>query len=181
VTVTTPPAPRRHLGVFLTSALIVLTLDVVTKAWISAMFTLHEDRAVLGEWLRLTYVRNSGAAFGLFSGGRWPLIVAAGGASVAVAALMSLRPVRLAAAIPLGLVLGGALGNLIDRIRIGEVIDFINMGVGEHRWPVFNLADTGVTLGVALLALALIRGGGPSWAPPREESGAGLASPGDGV
>lgn len=172
--------PRRYLGAFLVTAGITLAVDLATKAVVTAVFALHEDHAVVGDWVRLTYVRNSGAAFGMFAGGRWPLVAAAVAAVTAVLFLMLRRPVRLAAAVPLGLVAGGAVGNLTDRLRLGEVVDFINVGVGPHRWPVFNCADTAVTVGVILLALALVRGERLSWASEQEDSGASLASPGDG-
>jgi len=164
---------------FLLITALTLVADVATKAVVTANLSLHDDHAVVGDWVRLTYIRNAGAAFGLFQGGRWPLVVAALAAGGLVLTIMWRRPVRRAAAVPLGMVLGGAVGNLIDRLRLGEVIDFINIGVGEHRWPVFNVADSAVTVGVLLLAVVLVRSERLTPASPQEDSHADLATPGN--
>lgn len=106
---------------------------------------------LVSDFVRLTFVRNSGTAFGLLSGNNLALVFTT---LLAIAALLILvfrsRKTDGRLAFPLVLVLGGALGNLIDRIRLGEVIDFIDIGFESFRWPVFNVADIAVTLGVAL-------------------------------
>ena len=113
---------------------------------------------VLGEYLRLVLVHNSGAAFGLFPGSRVAFILF----SFAAIALILFLYLRLPAhtrlqLIAMGALLGGALGNLHDRVRAGVVVDFIEIGVGRFHWPVFNVADMAVTGGVALLLLGVAR------------------------
>ena len=111
-----------------------------------------ESIPVAGDLVRLTYIHNPGAVFGLTFGGR-PLQLAlsllALGLVVAVLRKTSAGEVR--AQVGLSMVLGGALGNLIDRFRLGEVIDFLDVGIGGLRWYVFNVADAFVTVGVFLL------------------------------
>lgn len=112
-----------------------------------------ESREVLGQVLSFTRSANTGGAFGLLAG--QPVILAVVG-GIVVVALLFIAP-RLAAGSRLaltgtGLVLGGALGNVLDRVRLGHVVDFIDF----HFWPVFNLADTAITVGVGLMAIALL-------------------------
>jgi signal peptidase II len=137
----------------------VLSADLITKAWVQSRFRLGESVGVLGDWLRLTYVLNPGAAFGIHVG-PWSRPVFVSLAVVAVLALahvVRLTPpaerLRLWA---LALIMGGALGNLTDRLRAhASVVDFLDVGVGPVRWPVFNLADVGVTVGAVLLVMLL--------------------------
>ncbi len=119
----------------------------------------HDQVSVIGDFVRLHYVHNSGAAFGLFSGpGSRYYFVAISIISVAVILylILSGRYVFKGSRIAFGMVLGGALGNLVDRIWLAEVIDFVDMGFGVNRWPTYNVADIGVTLGVLYLAAAFI-------------------------
>lgn len=155
-----PGAPavsvRHRLAFFLTAA-VVLVGDVVTKQLVvrNMEYGYRGEIQVFGEWVKLTYIHNTGAAFGLFAGARWPLIaISIVAIGVVLFVALARRP-RGGTSIALGLILGGALGNLIDRIRMGQVVDFINVGIGEHRWPFFNVADSGVTVGVLWLALIL--------------------------
>jgi len=141
-------------------ALVVVVLDQLSKAWILTGLSLREVGRVLiaDPILNFTYVENSGVSFGLFGGGaaRWALsifsLVVAGG--LAWWALQAQRRTLVAA---IGLVIGGAVGNAIDRIRFGYVVDFIDFsGTGVFPW-VFNVADSAITIGVALLILDSIR------------------------
>jgi signal peptidase II len=141
---------------------VVLLVDFVAKRLVLA----HADRLaqpveVIGELARFTYVRNPGAAMGLVIGGR-PLLI--GISVVAAAALILLyrhtsrRLVVRRCAV--SAILGGALGNLVDRVFYdGLVVDFIDLGVGAHRFYTFNVADMGVTLGGLVLFLSLWREG----------------------
>jgi len=138
---------------------VVLAADLLTKAWIQSRFHLGESVHVLGEWVRLTYVLNPGAAFGLHVGpySRQLFAVLALVAVAVIVLVMARTPsaerARLAA---LALVLGGAVGNLLDRLRAtGAVVDFLDVGLGTYRWPVFNVADMGVSIGAMLLVLLL--------------------------
>jgi len=137
-------------------AIVVVVLDQLTKAWILNGLSLREvgQVEILPPLLNFTYVENTGVSFGLFGGGeaRWVLtafsiVVAAG---LAWWALKAERRLLVAA---IGLVIGGAIGNVIDRIRFGYVVDFVDFsGTGVFPW-VFNVADSAITVGVALLIL----------------------------
>jgi signal peptidase II len=173
-----PPAavPERPAGLFFYFvAAGVLLLDQLTKVAIAATMARGESRRVLGDFLRLTYVHNDGAAFGLDLGGRWSFIVV----TILVAAFILLYYARSErtplARWALALILGGALGNLADRVRIGEVIDFLHVSVGGFSWPIFNVADIGVSLGVGLLALHLFRKESPDHVD-REDGALGEAA-----
>ncbi len=138
--------------------LLVVVLDQLAKLAIKSRFYLNESHDVLGNVLRFTYIQNPGIAFGLRFGNKFFFTVVAVIASVAILIyLYRLRHARFAFRLALALILGGAIGNLIDRFAYGEVIDFIDLGIGNMRWPyVFNLADVGVTVGMSILmALAL--------------------------
>ncbi len=149
-----------RIGTFLACAAVVLVLDQLSKAMASARLLAGEPVAVLGNFLRLTLVHNTGAAFGLFPGSRLPFIMVSVLAIGVVLYLFARDAYRsLANRVLLGCILGGALGNLVDRIRWGRVVDFIDVGIGTVRWPVFNVADSAVTLGVILLAWNLARSG----------------------
>jgi signal peptidase II len=141
----------------LTAALVVAA-DLATKALASRLLAPGHPIAVLGDFLRLTLVHNTGAAFGLLPGSRVAFIVFSFLAILVIAALyrrMTQR--RRLEIVALGALLGGAVGNLHDRVRHGFVVDFIEIGIDRFRWPVFNVADIAVTGGVALLLLVMAR------------------------
>ena len=116
--------------------------------------SLGESLPVLGNFFQLTYVENSGIAFGLFNnhaGGSLIVTVVAMGATVAVAwYLWRVRHGELALKLSLAFVFGGAIGNLIDRLLFGRVADFFDFSIGGYHWPVFNVADSSVTVGMIL-------------------------------
>ena len=162
-----PPAPRSRLVVFALIALIVIGLDYLTKWLVTQHLPYNHDIRIIGDWVMLTHIKNTGGAFGLFPGSTVPLIVVSSVASV----ILCLLAVRLRAdwtrLIALGLILGGAIGNLIDRIAQKKVTDFINVGLPDGlRWPIFNVADSAVTIGVVVLGyLVYIKGSGKDHAP----------------
>ena len=130
----------------------ILALDQVTKFAVQQGMALHQSFPLLGEVVQLTYIRNPGAAFGITFGGRWIYLVL----SVIACAVMIYYYFRLPSVERWGRyamtgILGGALGNLVDRAFYGEVTDFIDIGVGAYRWPVFNVADSAITIGIILL------------------------------
>jgi signal peptidase II len=131
-----------------------VALDQWTKVWATTNLAFHEPIHVVGDLVRLTYTRNSGIAFGLFAGQSFPFYIFSIVAAVAVLWLWFRHP-QLPAARQwsLALILGGAIGNLIDRLRFGEVTDFILLAWRGHEFPVFNVADMCVTFGVILFAL----------------------------
>jgi signal peptidase II len=138
----------------------VVILDLVTK--LIAVATLspqHVPHEVMGNNVRLTLVYNPGAAFGLNLGiySRWIFMALTAGALIILGRLYkATRPGDFLRTIALGLVCGGAVGNLIDRIRSATgVVDFIDVGVGDVRWPTFNVADMAVSVGAFLLAWVL--------------------------
>lgn len=138
--------PIKELTFFLV-ALIVVALDQVSKFFIRANMNLGQSIPEEG-FFRITYGTNTGGVFGLFANQAFLITLTA---IVGVAAILvySRYPLfnRVLVRIALGLLLGGAVGNLIDRIRLGEVVDFIDVGA----WPVFNLADSAVVVGVILI------------------------------
>jgi signal peptidase II len=133
---------------------LVLWADQWTKKWAEAALISRPPMNVLGELVRFTYTRNSGVAFGLGAGHRFPFYVFSI-LAVIVILFMFVRQRRQTPTrqIALALILGGALGNLVDRVSTGEVVDFILIGWRSWYWPVFNVADSAVSLGVGLFAL----------------------------
>ena len=149
-------AVGRPLRVMLGLAGLGLAADQLSKYLALRFLRPGEPRPLLGDWVRLTLTHNRGSAFGLVASSSLLLIV---GVAVCLGVLwyviwgraLARRPSRAAG---LGLVLGGSLGNLADRIRSRAVTDFLDLRV----WPVFNVADIAITAGLALLALKLLRG-----------------------
>ncbi len=153
-----PPAPRAHLRkpiVFYAVAVAVLTADQASKLAVTSAFVPREPHPVIPGIVDLTYVTNTGGAFGLMPWATPALAVVAGLVAVA---LMVYGPRLMAAGrvveVASALLLGGALGNLIDRARLGHVIDFVDL----HFWPVFNIADIGITVGAILFVITVLLG-----------------------
>lgn len=150
-----PAGPRRRLGLLLSVAAVVLTVDVVTKVLAVKMLTPGQPVSIIGDTVTWTLVRNSGAAFSMATSYTWVLTLIA--SSVVLGIIwMSRRLVSPWWAVGLGMILGGALGNLVDRFfrapghLQGHVVDFFSIG----WWPVFNVADPAV-VGGAILLVAL--------------------------
>ncbi len=140
------------------SALVVV-FDQATKLHIDYHFDLYESHPIIPGLLSLTYIRNKGAAFGILadSSFRMPFFIFVSVLAI-LAILWFLRQRHAAQRLGnfgLALVFSGAVGNLIDRIRIGEVIDFIDVYWRQHHWPAFNIADSAITVGVAFLLLEM--------------------------
>jgi signal peptidase II len=142
-------------------AAVILVLDQTTKLYVDTNFRLHETVPVIRDFFHLTYVRNKGAAFGILSDSavRIPFFI-----SVSIIAMLGIlwyikqiRNDQKLALFSLSLIFSGALGNLIDRIRLGEVIDFLDVFWQRHHWPAFNVADSAITVGVALLFIEMWR------------------------
>jgi signal peptidase II len=154
-----------------------LAADLATKFLVVRLLPLHSPTVnILGDLLRLAHVKNHGSAFGLIQGGRLFFIVFSLFSIALVATLARLPRYRTPAfGFSLGMILGGALGNLVDRVAFGPVTDFIDMGIGTHRWPTYNVADIGITAGVLLLAVLLLRQPDPVEArePDDEDVGRG--------
>jgi signal peptidase II len=152
----------RNARLFWPVAAAFLVTDVVTKWWaVERLAPVHTRHEVLGDWLTFTLLYNPGAAFGLHLGewSRWIFTALTVGAVVILTRMYQATAdgdrLKLTS---LGMILGGACGNLIDRLRSGQgVVDFIDVGIGDMRWPTFNVADIGVSCGAVLLALVLWR------------------------
>jgi signal peptidase II len=160
----------RNSRLFWPILIAIVASDVVTKAVaVKTLVPQRVPREVIGEWLRFTLVYNPGAAFGLHVGehSRWVFMALTIGALLILGRLYVSTPDGDRARVTsLALVCGGALGNLIDRIRSDMgVVDFLDVGLRDARWPTFNVADMAVSVGAFLLAVVL-------WAEERpQESG----------
>ena len=142
-------------------SLVLLILDQASKLYVDANFRLHETVPVIRDFFHLTYVRNKGAAFGILADNavRIPFFI-----SVSIIALLGilwyLKGIRDDQKLPilsLSLIFSGAFGNLIDRVRLGEVIDFLDVFWQRHHWPAFDVADSAITVGVTLLFIEMWR------------------------
>jgi len=145
-----------------------LVLDRWTKVLIQKRFDLNESISVIDGFFNITYVRNTGVAFGIFSSISSPaksvlLSVFTACAAVLVVTYSVRSPARnRLLQIALGLILGGALGNLYDRLAYGYVVDFLEFYAGSYHWPSFNVADSAISIGVGLLAIEIIRSEAPN-------------------
>jgi signal peptidase II len=146
---------------FFSTALVIAALDQVVKRVVVHAMQMGQSIDVVGSVVRLTRTSNTGGAFGLLRGrGNWFIAVSFIAAlAIAVLARFLVR-VRRVERLAFSMILGGAVGNLIDRIRIGSVVDFIDIGGSGYRWPAFNVADSAITIGVTLLAINLVFLGG---------------------
>jgi signal peptidase II len=154
----TEPKPRRRIRLLVTVAAVVLALDIVTKVLAVKLLTPGQPISIIGDTVTWTLVRNSGAAFSMATGYTWVLTLIASGVVVGII-WMGRRLVSPWWAVGLGMILGGAMGNLVDRFfrspgpLRGHVVDFLSIG----WWPVFNVADPSVVGGAILLvALSLL-------------------------
>jgi len=137
---------------------VILLFDITTKLWVVENFRLHESVQVIGDFFRFTYTHNRGAAFGINVGENSRIfflvlaILALGIVGFIFRATPATDRLRLCA---LSLVAGGAIGNILDRIRYEQgVVDFLDFGLGSSRFPVFNVADSAISVGAALLLLS---------------------------
>jgi signal peptidase II len=157
--------PNRRIVVL---AVLVLALDQITKACVLSFFELGDRRVIISGFFDFVYWANTGAAWSLFSGNNILL------AAVAIGALLALALARhhfdahtVLGQFALGLIFGGIVGNLIDRLRVGHVVDFLyfyldRRGAGELGFPAFNVADSAICTGVGLVFLMTLRSGTPA-------------------
>ena len=135
-------------------AVSVIVLDQATKYWITQSMRLHESIPVVPNLFSFTYIRNPGAAFGLLAGSSNAFrTVFFGVTSLFALALLGTILMRLPhkdwiGQVSIAGILGGAIGNLIDRLRFGEVIDFLDVYLESYHWPAFNVADSAISVGV---------------------------------
>ena len=168
------------LKTLLLTLVCVVPLDQLTKAWVAARLPLDGDMdrlSVIEGFFYITHARNPGAAFGLLADWsfEWRLVVFVGVALVAVVVVLTfyrgLAPGERFNALALGLIMGGAIGNLIDRVTRGEVIDFLHFELwGGWAWPDFNVADSSIVVGVTALIIELLASEGASRAAPDKDA-----------
>ena len=139
------------------TVLVVLAIDAATKFWALQNLASQFAEPVIGDYFRLILGYNTGVAFGMFSnGGNWPLIIT--GVIIVILVVWFSHSLYSGhfpsqAVWPIGLILGGAIGNFIDRLMDGRVVDFLDFGLGAMRWPTFNMADSFILIGVGWLML----------------------------
>ena len=148
----------RYIILVAVSAL-VLILDQLTKVYIDRTMALHSSITVIEGFFNITYLRNKGAAFGILANSAYRLpfflLVSTVAVCVILMVIRRLREDQRVSAVSLSLIFSGALGNLIDRVRLGEVIDFLDVHWQGHHWPAFNVADSAICVGVFLLAIEM--------------------------
>lgn len=154
------PAPSRRLELWLPLAIVIV--DQLSKAAIRATLPLHESITLVPGLLDFTHVRNTGAAFGILNASDFPfktVLIAL----IATAALVgvglyaaSLAHHQLIARVGLALIIGGAAGNLLDRIAVGSVVDFVDVYWHAYHFWAFNVADSAITVGVAIMMLDML-------------------------
>jgi signal peptidase II len=139
------------------TALCIIAADQAVKRVVVSVLESGRSVNFLGSIVRFTRTTNTGAAFGLLRGqGPWFIVVSAVASLAIILFRREIAKLRRCDQVAFGLILGGAIGNLIDRIRLGAVIDFIDIGFGRLRWPAFNVADSGISIGVVFLALSFL-------------------------
>jgi signal peptidase II len=148
------PSSAQTLGRWLLLAAIVLVLDQASKTWILASFP-HTERQSVTSFFNLVLVFNPGASFSFLAdaGGwqKWFFVVLALGISLWLLSLLRKHAQERLLPAALALILGGAVGNVIDRLRFGAVVDFLDFHLAGYHWPAFNVADSAITVGVALM------------------------------
>lgn len=156
---------QKKTFLFLAIAGAVILLDQLTKSWIIATLRLHDGFAVVDGFFNIIHVRNPGAAFGFLAEASPAFRSVFFLAVTLVAILLIIHYLRhalrqtgiekLSLVFSLALILAGAVGNLIDRLRFGEVVDFLDIYVGTYHWPAFNVADASISIGATVLAISL--------------------------
>ncbi|MBI4594932.1 MAG: signal peptidase II [Candidatus Tectomicrobia bacterium] len=155
---------KRHLFYGL-MVVLILFFDQLSKSIVQEKFQLYQSVEVIAGFFNITYLRNPGAAFGIFSHAN-PQIVKPVFFVIAIVALAVMMVIYFRAPEKdrltrpaMCLIFSGAMGNIIDRWRLGEVVDFLDFYLYSYHWPAFNLADTSITIGVGLFILSLLRRG----------------------
>ncbi len=142
----------------------IIVLDQLTKLLILQYLPLHSSLEIIPGFFNLVHVRNPGGAFSIFAGADSALrqglflVMTVFIVIVLLFAYRKLRPEDRWTRTSYALIVGGALGNLVDRLRFGEVIDFLDCYVGAYHWPAFNVADSAITVGALMLVVSLLRG-----------------------
>ncbi len=154
---------KKKYLILLSTVTLTVLLDIITKAYVDSNMSLHDSVVVIRGLFNITYVRNPGAAFSFLASAS-PGFRSVFFLTVTVLAIILVlyyivksktdEPLMIFA---LSLILSGALGNFIDRVRLGEVIDFIDVYLGAYHWPAFNVADSAITVGAFLMLFVLFK------------------------
>jgi signal peptidase II len=153
---------KRKYWVLLIFCFGILFLDQLTKSMIVQSLPLYQRVEVIPGFFNIIHVRNTGGAFGIFGGEKGGLgsILFVVVSVIAVGAIIfffiKIRETERTLALSFSLVLSGAMGNLIDRLRYGEVVDFLDFHLSTYHWPAFNVADSAICIGIGLMALELL-------------------------
>jgi signal peptidase II len=145
-------------------AIAVVVVDQVTKALVTSALQPGESRPIVDDLLRIVFSQNSGALFGLFKDNAAMFGVVSLGVIGLIVAYHGRTGGSTYMTVTLGLLLGGAIGNMLDRLRLGYVVDFVDGGIGNIRWYTFNVADAAISLAILLLLAAALR---PALAEPQ--------------
>jgi signal peptidase II len=157
-------SPSMGARAFVLIAGVVIALDQVTKLLVAAQIPLYHSIPVIPGFFNLTHIHNPGGAFGFMAAGNPGLrnLLFIGVSSLAIGLLIYFyrntprsHPFLAAA---LAMIFGGAIGNLIDRLRLGEVIDFLDVYLGAYHWPAFNVADSAITIGITIFIAHVVLG-----------------------
>lgn len=139
-----------------------LAADQVSKVYVDTKMALYQSIPVVDGLFSLTYLRNRGAAFSFLADASWRLpffiLVSLTAAVVILVSFSKMGDDQKLAQVSLAMIFSGAIGNLIDRVRLGEVIDFLDVYWKTHHWPAFNIADSLICIGVALIVIDLFKG-----------------------
>ena len=144
---------------YLTISLAIIAFDALTKWLVAARIDLHESITVIPNLFEIVHVRNTGAAFGIGANTESHFVpMLLNGGAIVVFVVVVVYALRTAVTdrmlqVALHLILGGAIGNLVDRFRFGYVVDFLDFYVRDHHWPAFNIADSAICIGICLLFL----------------------------
>ncbi|PKN76774.1 MAG: signal peptidase II [Deltaproteobacteria bacterium HGW-Deltaproteobacteria-10] len=153
---------RRNIIVFILGAAVIIALDQITKNAITSRFLMHESYAVINGFFNLVYVMNPGAAFGFLASAsatfRYVFFIGITCLAIVLIIyyLVKSKPGNIVTVLSLALIFAGAVGNLIDRIRFGAVVDFLDVYIGTWHWPAFNVADSAITVGAILMIWEMI-------------------------
>ncbi len=153
---------KRKYWVLLITFAVVLFLDQYTKSVVEKNLPLHQRVEVIHGFFNLTHVRNPGGAFGILGGrrGPWGSVFFVGVSALAIASILfffwRIKEDEKNLALSFSLVLAGAVGNLLDRLRYGEVVDFLEFYVSSFYWPAFNIADSAICIGIGLMAIEML-------------------------
>jgi len=153
---------KRKYWVLLIVAIWIISIDQWTKSTVLEKLPLHQSIKVVEGFFSLTHVRNTGGAFGIFGGARGGLgsvlflVVSLVAIGCIFVLFVRLRDGDKHLSLSYSLILSGAIGNLIDRLRYGEVVDFLDFYISSFHWPAFNIADSAICVGIGLMALELL-------------------------